>query len=399
MNPKTMSEFAEAIRAVHDPLIALRRDFHRHAELSLQERRTAEVIATRLRQAGLDVRTGVGGTGLETGVVAVLHGGKPGRGVMYRADIDALPIEETKDRPYASVNAGAMHACGHDGHIAIAITLAEILAARRSALPGTVVFLFQPAEETMSGAKPMIAAGVMDNPKVECVLGLHLINQLPVGQAAVRPGPSFAAADFLRVEVTGKGGHGAMPHLSIDPITVAAHIIVGMQELVSREVSALETAVMTFGQVIAGTKNNIIPETAELRGTLRTFNTKVQHQLLERLGSYVSHIAAAYRAQARLIVEGGIPAVLNHAGMTPKVRESAARAIGAENVSDGELLMGSDDMCYFLNERPGCYYLIGAAMPGKQMMPHHHPGFDLDERCLEVGLKVSLQAVWDALAG
>jgi amidohydrolase len=376
-------------------MIALRRDLHRHPELSLQEHRTADVIASSLRAAGLEVRDKIAGTG----VVGVLHGEKPGHTVMWRADIDALPLNEKRDRPYASENPGAMHACGHDGHVAIALNLAEVLAERRKTLPGTAVFCFQPAEETMGGAMPMIQAGVLENPHVECILGLHLINQIPVGQVAIRSGPSFAAADFLRVEVTGKGGHGAMPHLSVDPITVAAHIIVGMQDLVAREVSALETAVMTFGRIVSGTKNNIIPETAEMVGTLRTFNTAVRHQLLERLGSFVAHIAAAYRAQAKLIVEGGIPACVNHGEMTAKTRASAIKAIGAESVSDGELLMGSDDMCYFLQERPGCYYQVGAATAGREMMPHHHPGFDIDEGSLNVGLRVSLQAMLDVLKG
>ena len=395
MNPKTTPGLAEEIGKREGGMIELRRDFHRHAELSFEEHRTAEVIAERLNAAGLEVRTGIA----KTGVVGVLHGDKPGRTVMYRADIDALPILERKDRPYASQNEQAMHACGHDGHTAIALTLADILAQRRSDLPGTVVFLFQPAEETMSGAKPMIEAGVMENPHVECVLGLHLINQIPTGKVVVRPGPNFAAADFLRIEVTGKGGHGAFPHLSVDPITVAAHIIIGMQDLIAREVSALEAAVLTMGQIHAGTKNNIIPEFAELHGTLRTFNPSVRAQLIERLGSFVSHIAAAYRAEAHLRVDGGIDAVENHGEFTDRVRQSAIQAIGADNVIDGELIMGSDDMCYFLQERPGCYYQVGAAIPDTPMMPHHHPGFDLDERALAIALRVSLHAVLDALGG
>ena len=259
MNSKTALDLADEIGEREPGMIDMRRDFHRHAELSSQEHRTAEVIAEHLNAAGLEVRTGIGGTG----VVGVLHGDKPGKTVMYRADIDALPIHEQMDRPYCSINEGAMHACGHDGHTAISLTLADILSTRRQELAGTVVFLYQPAEETMSGAEPMIEAGVMENPHVDSVLGLHLINQFPTGKVVVRPGPNFAAADFLRVKVKGKGGHGAMPHLSIDPITVAAHIIVGMQDLVSREVSALETAVLTMGQIHAGTKDNIIPETAE----------------------------------------------------------------------------------------------------------------------------------------
>ncbi len=393
MNSKTALDFGDEVKQRRPAMIELRRDFHRHPELSFEERRTHDVIAERLKAAGLEVRTHIA----ETGLVGILHGDKPGHTVMYRADIDALPIQEKQDRPYASRNEHAMHACGHDGHMAIALTLVDILVARRKELPGTVVFLFQPAEETMTGAKPMIQAGVLDDPKVECVLGLHLINQIPTGKVVVRAGPSFAAADFLRVEIKGKGGHGAFPHLSVDPITVAAHIVVGMQDLVAREVSALETAVMTFGQIIGGTKNNIIPETAELRGTLRTFNVDVQHQLLERLGAFVSHIAGAYRAEARLIVEGGIPAVVNHGEMTERVTASAARALGPDAAIEGHLLMGSDDMCFFLEERPGCYYQVGAAIPDTQMMPHHHPGFDIDEDALSIALRLSLQAVMDAL--
>jgi len=392
MNSKTALDLAEEIGKRESAMTDLRRDFHRHAELSMQEHRTAEVIAERLNAAGLEVRTGICGTG----VVGVLHGDQPGKTVMYRADIDALPILENKDRPYASINEEAMHACGHDGHTAISLTLADILSTRRREMPGTVVFLYQPAEETMSGAEPMIEAGVMENPHVDSVLGLHLINQFPTGQVVVRPGPNFAAADFLRIDVRGKGGHGAMPHLSIDPITVAAHIIVGMQDLISREVSALETAVLTMGQIHSGTKDNIIPETAQLQGTLRTFNNDVRAQLLERLGSYVSHIAGAYRAEASLRVAGGIDPVVNDGHVTGLVHQSAVAALGAGNVSEGIPIMGSDDMCYFLRERPGCYYQVGCALPDTEMMPHHHPGFDMDERALAVALRLSLRAVLDA---
>lgn len=393
MNAKTRLDLGAEVDKRRQNLIDLRREFHRHPELSFAEHRTHDRLADRLQALGLEVRTHVA----ETGVVAVLHGDQPGRTVMYRADIDALPLHETQDRPYASENPEAMHACGHDGHMAVALNLAEILVERRKELPGTVVFCFQPAEETMSGAQPMIEQGVMENPHVECVLGLHLINQLPAGKVVVKPGPTFAACDFLRVEIKGKGGHGAFPHLSVDPITVAAHIVVGMQDLVAREVSALETAVMTFGQVTGGTKNNIIPDTAELQGTLRTFNSDVRAQLLERLGSFVSHIGGAYRAEARLIVEGGIPAVDNDVDLTARVMQSAARALGPDAAIDGPPLMGSDDMSYFLQQRPGCYYQVGAAFPDKQMLPHHHPGFDINEESLPVGLRLSLQAVLDAL--
>src|SRR6266496_3421463 len=242
-----LAPWSEEIGKRLDSMVALRRDFHRHPELSFQERRTAEIIAERLQKAGLEVRTGIAGTG----VVGILRGDKPGKTIAWRADIDALPLTELLDAPFTSGTPGVMHACGHDGHTAIAITLAEILAARRADVPGTAVFLFQPAEEVFGGAKPMIEAGVLEHPRVEEVYGLHLTTQTPVGHVSIRPGPSMASADFFDVEIQGKGGHGAYPHLSIDPITVAANILLGMQNLVSREVAAKETAVLTVGQILA----------------------------------------------------------------------------------------------------------------------------------------------------
>src|SRR6516165_3111643 len=277
-------------------LVALRRDFHRHPELSFQERRTAEIISERLHAAKLDVRADIAGTG----VVGVLRGDQPGRTVAWRADIDALPLTEAVDVPFRSATPGVMHACGHDGHTAIAITLAEILAARRADLPGTAVFIFQPAEEVLGGAKPMIEAGVLDRPRVAEVYGLHLTTQGAAGSVAIRPGPTMASADGFSVEVTGKGGHGAYPHLSVDPMTAAAHILVGMQSLVTKEVAAQESVVLTIGQIVAGTKNNIIPDRATMRGTLRTFDLDVRQRMLSRLQSFVADMARAYRAEARL---------------------------------------------------------------------------------------------------
>ena len=218
---KTTLEWSQEIDRRLESVVALRRDFHRHPELSFQEHRTAQIIAERLHAAGLEVRTGLGGT---TAVVGLLHGDKPGRTIAWRADIDALPLTELLQAPFTSGTPGVMHACGHDGHTAIGITLAEILAARRADVPGTAVFLFQPAEEVLGGARPMIEAGVLEHPRVDEVYGLHLNSQIPVGHVAIRPGPSASSADFFDITVEGKGGHGAYPHLSIDPITVAANI-------------------------------------------------------------------------------------------------------------------------------------------------------------------------------
>jgi len=391
---KTAPTYAQEVRQRHETLIALRRDFHRHAELSHKEHRTATVIAEKLAAAGLEVRTGINGTG----VVGVLRGDKPGPVAAWRADIDALPLVEALPLEFRSVNEGAMHACGHDGHTAIALVLAELFAARRRELAGTLVFIFQPAEETFGGAAGMIQAGVLENPRVDTILGLHLTTQYPVGHVAVRPGPSMASADFFDIEVKGKGGHGAFPHLSVDPITVAAHIVIGMQDLVSREIAAQETAVMTVGEIHSGTKHNIIPETAVLRGSIRAFRTNVRDQMVERLGSFASRIAQAYRAEARVTLVGDCcPPVVNDAAWAGHVRGEAVAELGAEKVTEGKPAMGSDDMSLFLNERPGCYFWVGVAPPGKEAQPHHHPAFELDEGGLEVGVRVGLRSLLKAL--
>lgn len=392
---KTTLAWADEIRKRHESLIALRRDFHKHAELSFEETRTAEVIAQRLHSAGLEVRTGIA----KTGVVGVLRGDKPGHTVAWRADIDALPLDEIPDLPFRSVNAGAMHACGHDGHAAVAVTLAEMLAGRRSQLPGTAVFLFQPAEEVFGGAKLMIEAGVLDDPPVDKVYGLHLTTLLPAGAVAVRPGPTMASSDFFDIEVRGKGGHGAYPHLSVDPITAASHILIGMQDLVSREVAAHEPAVMTVGEIKGGSKHNIIPETAIMRGSIRTFQQAVRDQVVERLGSFASRIAQAYRAEARMRLVGDCcPAVVNPEDEAAFIRGCALEEVGAEHVAEVPPVMGSDDMALFLEARPGCYFWVGVAPDDKQAMPHHHPGFELNEAGLPVGLRMGLAALLKSLA-
>jgi len=335
---KTTGAWGEEVAKRLDSMVALRRDFHRHPELSFQEKRTSEIIAERLTKAGLEVKTGIAG---QTGVVGILRGDQPGKTIAWRADIDALPLTELLAAPFTSGTKGVMHACGHDGHTAIAITAAEILAARRAELPGTVVFIFQPAEELLSGAKPMIEAGVLENPRVDEIYGLHLTTQDATGTVNVRRGPTMASGDGFNVEVTGKGGHGAYPHLSVDPMTAAAHILIGMQSLVTKEVAAKDTVVLSVGQIMAGTKNNIIPDKAVMRGTLRTFDMDVREQLLGRLQSFVSDMARAYRAEARLDLTMGCPPVINAEEETDLVRRCCvdelgeAAAVGVSNLAGG----------------------------------------------------------------
>jgi amidohydrolase len=273
------------------------------------------------------------------------------------------------------------------------------MAERRDDVPGTAVFIFQPAEEVLAGARPMIEAGVLDDPHVDEVYGLHLTTQQRVGQVQVRPGPSMASADAFSVEVRGTGGHGAMPHLSIDPITAAANILLGMQSLVSREIPAQETAVLTVGQIVAGTKGNILPDRAIMKGTIRAFEPSVRDHLVSRLGAFVTDIAKAYRAEANLRLDGGsCPAVVNHPRESTFVRECASREVGADAVTEGRVVMASDDMSLFLRERPGCYFRVGIGSASGAARPHHAPEFEMNEAGLPVGLRVGLAVMRSALA-
>src|SRR6266568_1162756 len=330
----TRGTWADEVGKREDALIALRRDFHRHPELSFSEQRTAGIVAERLQAAGLEVRTGLA----RTGVVGVLRGDKPGRTIAWRADIDALPVTELLDAPFTSGAAGVMHACGHDGHTAIAITLAEILAARRAELPGTAVFIFQPAEELLGGAKPMIEAGVLENPRVDEIYGLHLTTQIPAGKVLVRPGPNMASGDGFAVEITGRGGHGAYPHLSIDPMTAAAQLLIGLQ-------------------------------------------------------SFVSDMARAYRAEARMDLTMGCPPVVNPERETAFVHRCALDELGEDAVDAGRPVMASDDMTHFLRERPGCYFRVGIAPGHGRPAPHHAPEFEMNEAGLAVGLRLGLSVL------
>ena len=397
---KTNLHMADEVKKRGESLIALRRDFHRHAELSHQENRTAEIVAERLTAAGLEVRTGIAGTG----VVGVLHGdkdpGKPGHTIAWRADMDALPLEEIPDLPFKSVNAGAMHACGHDGHTAIAITTAEILAAHRAELTGTAVFIFQPAEEVLGGAQSMIDAGVLENPHVDKVFGLHLTTLLPAGKVSMRSGAVLASSDFFDIEVKGMGGHGAFPHLSVDPITAAAHILIGMQDLVSKELAATESAVMTVGEIKAGTKHNIIPETAVLSGTIRAFERTVRDQLVERLGAFASRMAQAYRAEARVSIHSDCcPPVIKGEAETGFIHQCALEEVGEGDIEEVPPVMGSDDMSLFLEARPGCYFWVGVAPEDKPPMPHHHPAFEMSEKGLPVGVRMGLASILKSWTG
>lgn len=375
----------DTIEARREGLIALRRDLHAHPELAFQEYRTAGIVEARLRAAGLEVRTGLA----RTGIVGVLRGGRPGRTVLIRADMDALPIQEASEVPYRSQIPGCMHACGHDGHTAIAVVLAELLSERRAELAGTLVFAFQPAEEITSGALPMIEAGVMDAPPVDAVVGLHIWNDLPVGTVALSPGPVFGSVDEIMISIEGRGGHGAIPHRAVDPIVAAAHVVTVLQTIVSRETAPLDAAVVTIGTIQAGTAFNIIPDRVEMRGTVRAFTGEIRERTLSRVGEIVVGVASAVRCGATVTNRFGCPPVVNDVAVTAAVRDVATQIVAGDRVVDLKPTTGSDDVAYFLQRAPGCYFAVGSHNRERGLdAAHHNPRFDFDEEALVIGAKV-----------
>jgi len=370
----------------------LRRDFHRHPELGFQEIRTAGIVARELNSFGLEVSTGIAGTG----VVGLLEGAKSGPVALLRFDMDALPIEEATFAEYASQITGVMHACGHDGHTAIGLTVARILAAHRQEINGTIKFLFQPAEETMGGAQRTLEDGVLENPRPDFSLALHLWNEKPVGWIGITPGPVMAAAEIFKVRVMGKGGHGAAPHLAIDPVLASAHIVTALQSIVSRNVPPLDTAVISVTKFHAGETFNVIPSIAELDGTMRTFSLKVRRDALERFGQIVKGTAETFSCQADIEIQSLTPAVVNDTRITERVQKVTREMFPQSELGTNNRTMGSEDMAIIMQQIPGCFFFIGSANPEKELdAPHHHPRFDFDEQVLPQATAMMAAAVMD----
>ncbi len=385
-----MADFYTEARELQERLVAWRRDFHAHPELGFQEQRTAAIVAQHLRELGYQVQTGIA----HTGVIGILEGQRPGPVVMLRFDMDALPITEENTNDYASQNPGVMHACGHDGHIAIGLGVATLMAARRSEMAGTLKLVFQPGEEGMNGADLMVKEGALENPRPDLFLAAHLWNEKPVGTVDVSPGAIMAAADKWTCTVRGRGGHGALPHQTVDPIVATAQIITTLQTVVSRNVSPLETAVVTVGTVHGGDAFNIIPAQVNLTGTIRTYNPDVRETVLRRVREVVEGVAMACGATAELEVTPLTPAVINDAQVAQVVRAAAEAVFGPENVSTGERTMGSEDAAYFMRQVPGCYFFLGSANAQKGLnAPHHNPAFDFDEDALLLGVAIMMEVL------
>lgn len=390
----TTSRLHEDIDELLPGLVADRRYLHENPELGCEEFITSAFVIDRLQALGVeDIRTGINVTGV-TGLIRGTKDG-PGRVVLVRADMDALPILEENDVEYRSKVDGKMHACGHDAHTAILLGLARILMDRRDQFSGTVKVLFQPSEERgPGGAKEMIAAGVLEDPHVDAVFALHMAQDQPLGTISIRDGAALASADGFKVTIQGKGGHGAHPDRTVDPVVVGAHLITALQTIVSRNVDPIESAVVTVGALHSGLAGNVIPDTAELVGTVRTLNTEVQTMIVRRLEELVTGLCAAMGATGTLEYQYGVPPTINAVEAATLIRNVASDIVGADHVVSPPPSMGGEDFSYFLMERPGAMFMVGSNNPDKGLIwGHHHPKFDIDEDSLAVGLEVMATTV------
>ncbi len=395
-----MTDFLKQAEELFPYTQAMRRDFHIHPELGFNEIRTGGIVAKELEALGIEVTKGVG----KTGVVGFLEGVKPGPTILLRFDMDALPITEETGTEYSSQNSGVMHACGHDGHTAIGLTVAKILNQRKNELAGNIKFCFQPSEEgtngeEIGGALMMIRDGVLEGPKVEKTLSLHLWNDKPLGWVHVAKGPVMAGAELFMVKLTGKGGHGAGPETTIDPIACAAQIVTALQTIVSRNIDPLKPAVVSVTSIHSGTAFNIIPQTAEIWGTIRTFDHNIRKRVLERFEQIVRGVASAMNCEVEITIKQVTAPVINNEEVAASVFNSAQALFPATEIaSNSYLTMGAEDMGYMQEKADGCYFFIGSANDEKNLnYNHHHPKFDFDEQALVKGVALMSAAAADLL--
>ncbi len=383
----------EKARGLGEKIVRLRREFHQHPEPAFQELTTARRVEGILRDLGLEVKTLVGGTGVR----GLLRGRTSAKTIALRADMDALPIQEESDIPYRSANPGVMHACGHDAHTAMLLGAAMLLVGRQKDLDGNVAFIFQPAEEIGEGAKKMVEEGALAG--VDGIVGIHVSSSLDSGTFHYRPGPFMAAGDFFDVKITGKGGHGAMPHLAVDPITIAANAITALQTLVSREVDPIESAVMSVCKMEAGGKAyNIIPDSVTFGGTIRSLTPELRAYLPKRMRQILDGIVPAMRGCYEFNLTERFPVTINDERMTTLVATVAANLMGAEKVFQTRPLMASEDFSYYLQKIPGSFVYLGVKNEKKGIVyPHHHPRFDIDEDVLPIGTALGAAIAMDYL--
>ncbi len=395
-------------KEMESKMIEWRRHFHQYPELSNRETKTAAYVEAHLKSLGIEVKTGVA----KTGVVGLLKGDKPGPVIALRADMDALPVTERNSLPFASKEktlfngqeTGVMHACGHDSHVAILMAVAEILSKNKSELKGTVKFIFQPAEEgppagEEGGADLMVKEGVLENPKVDVIFGMHIQSISKLGTISYRPAGMMAASDWFTIKIKGKQSHGAAPWMGVDPIVVSAQIILGLQTIVSRQVDLTkEAAVITVGRLQAGVRENIIPEEALLAGTIRTLDADMQKQIHEKIKLTATKIAESAGATAEVVIDKKTPITYNDIALTEKMVASLQKAAGVENVERIHAVTGAEDFAFFQQKVPGLFFFVGAMPPDQdptKVPAHHTPDFMIDERGFIVGLKAMLNVTLD----
>ncbi|MBO8092252.1 MAG: amidohydrolase [Prosthecochloris sp.] len=392
-----------AAAALYSEVVELRRDIHRHPELSFREFRTTRLVAEYLGKLGLDI----GKSYLETGCVALLRGSKPGvpdrprRLVALRADIDALPVNEENSFGFCSATAGCMHACGHDMHTAILLGTASLLCGMRDEIDGDVLFVFQPAEEKApGGALPLIEAGLLDDYRPDAIFALHCFPHILTGNVAIREGSVMAAADELYITIHGRGGHASAPHTSADPVLASAHIVTALQHLVSRMASPYEPAVVSISSIHGGNATNVIPDTVEMSGTMRTMNESLRALFHERFAITVRQVAEGFGTKADVRIVNGYPVLDNHPGATAVARRAARTILGEEHVEEGEPLMTAEDFAYYLQRCPGAFIQLGTGRPEQLEGDRLHSSrFNPDESALETGMKVMAFTALAALSG
>ena len=386
-----MENIKELVGEHKELIINLRRDLHRIPEPAYTEKKTSAYVADYLRKEGLEVHTGIA----RYGVVGLMETGRPGPTLMIRADMDALPITEETGHPFASTHKGAMHACGHDAHMAMVLAAATVLNKIEGKLKGNIKFLFQPAEEGPGGAKPMIDAGVMENPDVDYSIGCHVWPEIPEGTIGVRSGPFMAAMDRFDIEILGKGGHGAMPHLCVDALEVGVQVVNALQRIVSRHMDPLNPAVVTVGSFQAGTTFNVIPEHAHMCGTTRTFDREIWNAWEARIDKIVRGVCESMGAEYRLKFARGYPPTVNDESVSDLVRRCAEKVVGKELVVEPGRTMGGEDMAFYLEKSKGCFFCLGVAREG--LPPVHNPKFDFNEDVMVLGTETHCRAALELL--
>jgi amidohydrolase len=384
------NSFQEEIASMKDWLVEIRRTIHMHPELMFEEVETAKLVSAWLEKFGLEVKTGWA----KTGVVGLLPGGQKGKTVAIRADMDALPLEEATQVPYASKIKGKMHACGHDAHVTILLGVAKFFSSVREQVKGNIKWIFQPAEEGGGGGRVMVEEGVLENPKVDAIFGAHVFPDLPMGKVGIHEREGLAATDRFRIKIQGKGGHGAYPQLSKDPILAAGHLITQIHSIVSRNINPLDRAVVSLGRVMGGTAFNIIPDEVELWGTVRSLSPHVREKLKSRLEQTTQGVARSFDMDYQYEFEYGYPALVNDPQMSHLVAAACAHGIGKENVEFINPSMGGEDFAYYLQKVPGSFFRLGCRNEKKGIIHSFHNSlFNIDEDVLPFGVEMFVRII------